>query len=556
MKKYIIIIGILLTFTGKVLAATYFVDVQGDDHNSGNLDAPFATIQKGVDNATDPGDRVCVGNGIYYQTVKIYKNSGTKNQPIDIRNCDGGQVSIEPSERIVSWERIGSRLYESNQFKTSLFGFFWKNQVWMGLPTDCGALNSDGKWCVTGDHRIRLYSNSSPNDAPFWIVGDDIVGVDIRNVHDILIEGISVKWSVLGYQIGSSYANPLGTTTNITVENAEVAYAGSRGIRVVGSNKYPTSYITLDTMTVHGSRDPGGQNGHCIKFDSNEKGYHNSHVLVRNSTIYDCWYHGIQCSNGWRDAEFANNVIYDVSQRGSGAAAAIRCGTTINCSIHDNTLYGGSHPYGSGIYLQENPSQVRVYRNKISGFDWHGIYVFNTEGGDGINDAQIYNNLIYDNKTTGIKIEASKDLKIYNNMIDNNGTNPHGLGIGLDLATSKVKGVDLKNSIIASDKSLGMHVADGASVMDSYNVWFRGDSSDVIQYQGKNYRLQEYQSLTGKGTNSVQQNPQFINVSKCNFRLKTRSIALNHGMDLSEYFVDDFSKAGRKKPWAIGAYGQ
>lgn len=68
MKKSALLTGLLLAVClPRVFAASFYVATNGDDHNPGSLDRPFATVQRGQD-AARPGDTVFIRGGVYHLT--------------------------------------------------------------------------------------------------------------------------------------------------------------------------------------------------------------------------------------------------------------------------------------------------------------------------------------------------------------------------------------------------------------------------------------------------------------------------------------------------------
>lgn len=65
---------------GLILAATFYVAPHGNNGNPGTLNAPFATITKGV-SALDAGDRLLVRGGTYRESVRV-----VNKREIQIRN--------------------------------------------------------------------------------------------------------------------------------------------------------------------------------------------------------------------------------------------------------------------------------------------------------------------------------------------------------------------------------------------------------------------------------------------------------------------------------------
>ena len=87
----------------------YYVDVQnGSDENSGQMGAPFQTIQKACD-VVGPGDTVTVAPGVYFEEVTL-STVGTKENPITFQAAEKDLHSVtitgakkEIREKTVSW---------------------------------------------------------------------------------------------------------------------------------------------------------------------------------------------------------------------------------------------------------------------------------------------------------------------------------------------------------------------------------------------------------------------------------------------------------------------
>lgn len=90
MKKVITALLFLITLSVSAYATEYFVDADlGNDGNPGTSNAPFATIQKAVENL-EAGDIVTVRPGVYYGAVDITAK-GTEENPIIIRAEKSGE---------------------------------------------------------------------------------------------------------------------------------------------------------------------------------------------------------------------------------------------------------------------------------------------------------------------------------------------------------------------------------------------------------------------------------------------------------------------------------
>jgi hypothetical protein len=81
--KVLVAVALGVLFCGAAQAAELHVSPQGKDTNPGSSEAPFLTIQAGV-NAAKPGDSVLVGKGIYREKVTVEK-SGQEGRRLVIR---------------------------------------------------------------------------------------------------------------------------------------------------------------------------------------------------------------------------------------------------------------------------------------------------------------------------------------------------------------------------------------------------------------------------------------------------------------------------------------
>ena len=79
MKKRICIIIIVFTICLKGIYAqsTYYVAINGNDSNTGTLNAPFKTIQYAF-SKTNPGDIIYLRGGLYYERVIKIKGVGDR----------------------------------------------------------------------------------------------------------------------------------------------------------------------------------------------------------------------------------------------------------------------------------------------------------------------------------------------------------------------------------------------------------------------------------------------------------------------------------------------
>src|SRR5512141_399700 len=76
----------------RLLMSSYYVSTLGDDMNPGTLQAPFATIARGMQMA-QAGDTVLLRGGTYRETLSSVR-SGLPGQPITVTSYNNEQVFI------------------------------------------------------------------------------------------------------------------------------------------------------------------------------------------------------------------------------------------------------------------------------------------------------------------------------------------------------------------------------------------------------------------------------------------------------------------------------
>jgi parallel beta-helix repeat protein len=289
-----------LFLIGEVRAATYYVAPNGNDSNSGSINAPFKTIQKAA-NIVNPGDIVIVKDGTYTATdnndyiVKLDRG-GTSDDWITFRaenkwgaklngqnNTTGYGWSFESDARYIRVE--GFEIYgtHSKGFLSNAAGnniYLYRNKIY-----------DIGKWCTGtdyGQNGIYIGSGTSYHTAESNIIYNvgrlpNCGGNDYWQNHD---HGIYIK-----------------NSSNHTIIN-NIFYNNTAGwaIHMYGGTQSKIKIINNTFALPNPDRD--------------------GHILITSDTI---------------DVIIQNNIFYSPRNY---AVNGVSMGTSI--SMKNNLVYGAS----------------------------------------------------------------------------------------------------------------------------------------------------------------------------------------------------------------------
>ena len=91
-------------------AADLYVSAEkGAEGNDGSAEKPFKTIQEAA-RVANAGDTVHIHAGTYRETVTPAR-SGTKDQPITFKACDGESVTISGADPITGWTLFNGNIH-------------------------------------------------------------------------------------------------------------------------------------------------------------------------------------------------------------------------------------------------------------------------------------------------------------------------------------------------------------------------------------------------------------------------------------------------------------
>ena len=390
-------LSLAFCFATSASAKDWFVDDSGNNNNAGTDAKPFKTIQKGVDKA-QPGDRVIVKNGTYYEDV-YSKRSGNSSKWIEIKAKNRHQAKIISNQRYT--------FYLSHNY-IKLNGFDIKNTFneWY---------DSTGV-TVENAHNIKIVHNK---------------------IHDCGGGGIEAKFSdALTIQRNKIWNNTKTSTyqaSGISIYQPQRRSGGDWSIKVRYNKVHDNSHTVKNPYT--GTVSDG--NGIII---DNTKGVDQSEDfgVAGKGNLYDkwilvdsnmCWNNGGAGVTAYLSTKvlFRNNSTRNNVRVPETGAAEIVIGDCENVQVINNAMYANKN-YATMEYWSNN---VQWSNNCIYGGDnaWGEATLWNTVWKDpqfkSATDLHI-------KSTSPCKKKGTKDWGVNNEDIDGQNRVQNGIDIGAD----------------------------------------------------------------------------------------------------------------------------
>ena len=195
----------LLLFGTPASAADYFVDAaNGDDSNAGTSGEPFASVQRGIDQAM-PGDTVVVADGDYAEAPDTMRD-GTELEPITVR-AENSRGAVITAPGNVLRVRHSHHVFE---------GLVIDGQLGDGRTV---RLRDSSDHVVLRDLEVRNSGNNC---------------IDIAASDDVLIEDCSIHHCLLwqGGEVQDAHGITGDAPTNITVRDSEIYYFSGDAIQL------------------------------------------------------------------------------------------------------------------------------------------------------------------------------------------------------------------------------------------------------------------------------------------------------------------------------------
>ena len=371
MKKFTsLLISFLVPYL-ITIANTYYVAVDGDDNNTGTIDKPFATWQKGIDIA-EPGDTVYYRGGTYTPASATFQAAVVLMDPTGLYG-DGKHGNIGTKENPIC-----------------LFNFPGEKPVLDCRLVNPYRANPDSRGYLTG---LSIY---------YYAAYTHFKGLEIKNVYQ--------KDSMVTVN-GIGYSN----SSNCTFENMSVHDIGGRGawmesiVGYFGVEQDTLKVINCDFYNCADTLEVQPFNmGDGIKGDGLKGGY----MYFEGVRVWNCSDDGIDISgparkiikNCWMFNQGINYVsIYPPDDGNGFKLGGVRDSIDMPNWIMTNCISAGNYRYAIHMadYAPYYRDNARIY-NSMFYANNDGPVSFTSD--KEFHNSEFYNCISYANKNRQIAI--------------------------------------------------------------------------------------------------------------------------------------------------------
>ncbi len=550
------------------LPSTYFVATTGNDQNPGTLAQPFATIQVGINHATQPGDTVEVEGGTYKQELRLISSGNAAVGPIVLTNYNGQQVIVSASGLTAQDSAID--IFNASYVTVSGLEInnVQANQDAIGVKIEGKAsnviLSNNVVQNIQGKGAYGILVDGTTNKSAL-LSNLTITGNTVDNIASINDPGLNGTYGIYLYDPTSAAAN----VTNVTISNNQVNTLSTAnanmgddlsGIRVEGA----AANVTLSGNVIHDVNVPAADKisgnspqGMGITIYGTTTTAITNLVITQNQ-VFNCKLgesEAVTLNGNVNGFQVTDNLVHDVSNIGIDCIGGEHWidngkGITRNGTVSGNTVYNAHALYGggfaAGIYV--DGGQNIVLTTNISHNNDEGLEVGAETPGVTASGITVSDNLIYDNTQAGLlfggyqkSVGRVANSYFVNNTVYNNDTTHTGEG--------QLTITDASNCVVANNifNAMGTEVivASTPDITDTgiqlnYNLYYApAGASDPSAFIFNNVHYKSftaYQSGSHQDAHSSFAAPLFVNAPSGNFNLATGSPAIGTGTSQTHWF--------------------
>ena len=473
------------------------VDATAEPGGNGTTDAPFRSIQEGVNHAT-PGTQVLVADGIYHETIQFMRSGDAENW-IQVK-AEGNGAILDGAEVLSGdiWEKHSQSKIWSMEVDYFFRYFARDGQRFFNYANYANMLNDTGGegWYLDSS-TMKLYIRNQSKPAKYiWQMASQDIAFDINNQNWIWIEGFEMRfYNKRG--VKAENASHIVIRKN-KIHNVQVGVFVNWTDGEARGNDTRIEYNEIYDPPVN------EWNWHDVKGSSMEgtgivlRGHRGA--IVRGNEIHN-FFNGIYTGSSaqWQmrnpelafDVDVYDNYIYLISDD-----ALEPEGACVNHRFRDNFI----NSTFVGVSLAPvTMGPTWVLGSTFANYTERGIkWAYNSNG-----HVLIYHNTFW---------TQAQDIA------------------GMDFITPAHNAI-LRNNIFENNGYAVYEVRTGSSTQNwDYNNW-HSTHSPIIKWENRNYAtLTEFCTTTGLDCNSHAEASGLQNPNAGDFRLNSSSINIDRGV--------------------------
>lgn len=319
------------------------------------------------------------------------------------------------------------------------------------------------------ENRLEGYnpqcSNYWPNTKPIHIYGDNWSATSLDYI-----------------QVRAGTENDPHIIENATIDAMNSTY----GIKIENSDEY----YTIKNCTIYNASETSAAIN--IRISSNGKVIDNllydnygtglmvdmsSEFLIEGNHIHNISLnsltgHGIYVE-GSSNIVIHDNLIHDLNGTN---ADGINVWSSSNINITENEIYN-VYEQRSGIYLSRQAHTTNIFNNTVY-FSGYGVKA----SGNSNYNHQIFENILYDNRWSGISLTQTIDNKVFNNTLHDQNTGISLLGSG----TFGANNTEVYGNLVYNNRYYGIRLESGSTNNIIYKNTFSNPGATNAEDNGVN----------------------------------------------------------------------
>ena len=400
-----------------------------------------------------------------------------------------------------------------------------ETQPWSSIQKAVNSLISgDTVYIKSGTYSERVIIQNSGT------LNNNIVFSNYQN-DTVIIDGTGINW-------GANWNGlfDISGKNYITIHGLDIQNADYGGFWIENSDN-----ITIENCHTYNT------------FSSGIGVWNSNHIIIKNNEIE------LACNDGEQECitiansnncEIYGNNVHDNGQGTNGGEGIDIKQGSYNINVYNNVVHHLNNRLG--IYADAwnlHTYNINIYQNIIHHCSETGLAVASENGGL-IENVNIYNNIIYLNKYGGIELGSWSDIgftgvkplsniKIINNTCYKNGKYDNGWGFGIVIDNPDANNVIIRNNICSNNSAqISFQQIGNGGVLD-HNLLYGNNSASGTLF----------------GTDSILENPLFVDTTIYDFHLSLNSPAIDNGNSVDAPIVDfDDNNRPFGSGFDIGAY--